>query len=62
MEIAATTKTHMDTQHLIMTKTTPTQTMNDHRTSAHFTTITEPSLLTETEKATIGWNQELTNF
>jgi hypothetical protein len=32
----------MDTQDLISTKTTPTQTMKDHRTSAHFTTMTKP--------------------
>jgi hypothetical protein len=36
-------QTNMDTQNLLTTKTTPIPTMNYHRTSAHFTTMTKPS-------------------
>jgi hypothetical protein len=43
MEIAAMKQTNMDTQNLLMTKTTPTQTLNNHRTPAHFTAMTKPS-------------------
>jgi hypothetical protein len=43
MEIAAMKRANMDTQNLITTKTAPTQTMNDHRTSAHLSTMTKPS-------------------
>jgi hypothetical protein len=43
MGIAAMKQTNMDTQNLLTTKTTPTQTMNDHRISAHFTAMTKPS-------------------
>jgi hypothetical protein len=43
MEIAATKRAKMDTQNLLTTKTTPTQTMNDHIILAHFTAMTKPS-------------------
>jgi hypothetical protein len=43
MEIAAMKRAKMDTQNLLTTKTAPTQTMNDHRTSTHFTAMPKPS-------------------
>jgi hypothetical protein len=43
MEITAMKRANMDTHNLITTKTAPTQTMNDHRTSTHFTAMTKPS-------------------
>jgi hypothetical protein len=43
MEIAAMKLANMDTQNLLTAKTTPTQTMNYHRISAHFTAMTKPS-------------------
>jgi hypothetical protein len=43
MEIAAMKWDNKDTLNLLTTKTTPTQTMNDHRISAHFTAMTKPS-------------------
>jgi hypothetical protein len=43
MEIAAMKQTNMDTQNLLTKKTTPTQIMNDHITSSHFTAMTKPS-------------------
>jgi hypothetical protein len=43
MEIAAMKRAILDTQNMLTTKTTPTQTMNDHRTTAHFTAMTKPS-------------------
>jgi hypothetical protein len=43
MEITAMKWANMDTQNLLTTKTAPTQTMNDNRTSAHLTAMTEPS-------------------
>jgi hypothetical protein len=33
----------MDTYNLLTIKKTPTQTINDHRTAAHFTAMTKPS-------------------
>jgi hypothetical protein len=46
MEIAAMKWASMDTYNLLTTKTTPTQTMNDHRISAHyFTAMTKPSVI-----------------
>jgi hypothetical protein len=33
----------MDTQNILTTNKTPAQTINDHRTAAHFTAITKPS-------------------
>jgi hypothetical protein len=42
METAAMKRANMDTQNLLTTKTTPTQTMNNHIISAHFTTVTKP--------------------
>jgi hypothetical protein len=42
MEIAAMKRANMDTQNLLTKKTTPTQTMNDHRMAAHFTAMTNP--------------------
>jgi hypothetical protein len=35
MEIAAMTRANLDTQNLLITKTTPSQTMNDHITTDH---------------------------
>jgi hypothetical protein len=43
MEIAAMKRANMDTKNLLATKTTPTQTMNDHRMAAHLTAMTKPS-------------------
>jgi hypothetical protein len=43
MEIAAMKRANLDTQNMLTTKTTPAQTMNDHRTTAHFNEMTKPS-------------------
>jgi hypothetical protein len=43
MEIAAMKRANMDTQNLLTTKKTPTQTINDHVISAHSTVMTKPS-------------------
>jgi hypothetical protein len=43
MEIVAMKRANLDTQNLLTTKTTPAQTMNDHRTTAHFNAMTKPS-------------------
>jgi hypothetical protein len=42
MEIVYMKRANLDTQHLLTTKTTPAQTINDHRTTAHFTSMTKP--------------------
>jgi hypothetical protein len=43
MEIAAMKRANLDTQHLLTTKTTSFQTMNDHRTTSHLNAMTKPS-------------------
>jgi hypothetical protein len=43
MEITAMKLANLDTQKLSTTKTTPTQTMNYHRTTDPFTEMTKPS-------------------
>jgi hypothetical protein len=43
MEIAAMKRSNLDTQHMLTTNTTPAQTMNYHRTTAHFTAMTKPT-------------------
>jgi hypothetical protein len=43
MEIAAMKRANFDTYNLLTTKTTPTKTMNDHRSTAHFNAMTKPS-------------------
>jgi hypothetical protein len=43
MEIAAMKRANLDTQNLLTTKTTPAQTMNDNRSTAHFDAMTKPS-------------------
>jgi hypothetical protein len=43
IEIAAMKRSNLDTHNLLTTKTTPDQTMNDHRTTVHFTGTTKPS-------------------
>jgi hypothetical protein len=43
MEIVATKRANLDTQNILTTKTTPAQTMNDHRSTAHFNEMTKPS-------------------
>jgi hypothetical protein len=43
MEIAATKRANLDTHNMFTTNTTPAQTINDHRTTAHFTAMTKPS-------------------
>jgi hypothetical protein len=43
MEIAAMKRANMDTHNMLTRNTTPAQTMNDHRTAAHFTATTKPS-------------------
>jgi hypothetical protein len=40
----------METQYLLTTKTMPTQPVNDHTASAHFTTMTKPSEILFDEK------------
>jgi hypothetical protein len=42
MEIAALKRANLDTQNLLTTKTTPSQTMSDHRSTAHFNEMTKP--------------------
>jgi hypothetical protein len=43
MEIAAMKRANLDTQNILTTKTTYAQTMNSHRTTAHFNAMTKPS-------------------
>jgi hypothetical protein len=43
MEIAAMKRANMDTPIILTTKTTPAQTMNNHRSTAHFNAMTRPS-------------------
>jgi hypothetical protein len=43
MEIAAMKRENLHTQHLLTTNTTPAQTMNNHRSTAHFNAMTKPS-------------------
>jgi hypothetical protein len=43
MEIAAMKRANLDTQNLLTTKTTPVQTMNNHRSTDHFNAMTKPS-------------------
>jgi hypothetical protein len=43
MEIAAMKRANLDTQNMLSTKTTPAQTMKNHRTTAHFNAMTKPS-------------------
>jgi hypothetical protein len=43
METAAMKRANLNTQNLLTTKTTPAQTMNDHRTTVHLNAITKPS-------------------
>jgi hypothetical protein len=42
IKIAGMKQTNMETQNLLTTKTMPTQPVNDHRASAHFTMMTRP--------------------
>jgi hypothetical protein len=42
-DTAARKRANLETQNLLTTNTTPAQTMNDHRTTAHFTAMTKPS-------------------
>jgi hypothetical protein len=43
MEIVAMKQANLDTQNILATKTTLSQTMNDHRTTAHLNAMTKPS-------------------
>jgi hypothetical protein len=43
MEITAMKRANLDTHNLLTTKTTPSHTMNDHRSTAHFNAMTKPS-------------------
>jgi hypothetical protein len=43
MEIVAMKRANLDTQHILTTNKTPSQTTNDHRTTAHFNAINKPS-------------------
>jgi hypothetical protein len=43
MEIAALKRANLDTQKLLTTNTTPSQTISDHRSTAHFNAMTKPS-------------------
>jgi DNA repair protein RadC len=43
MEIAAMKRANLDTHSILTTKTSPAQTMNDHRKTAHFNAMTKPS-------------------
>jgi hypothetical protein len=40
IDIVAMKRANLDTPHMLTTKTTPAQAMNDHRTTARFTEIT----------------------
>jgi hypothetical protein len=42
MEIAGTKRANLDTQNLLTTKTTPAQTMSNHRSTAHLNAMTKP--------------------
>jgi hypothetical protein len=42
MEIAAMKRANLDTQHILTTKTIPTQKISDHRSTAHFNAMTKP--------------------
>jgi hypothetical protein len=43
IKIAAMKRANLDTQNLLTTKTTPAQTMNDHRTTSHFNAMNKHS-------------------
>jgi hypothetical protein len=43
MEIAAMKRANLDTQNILTTKNTPAQSMNDHRKTSHFNTMTKRS-------------------
>jgi hypothetical protein len=43
MEIASLKRVNLDSQHLLTTETTPTQTMSYHRSTVHFNAMTKPS-------------------
>jgi hypothetical protein len=43
MKIAALKRANLDTQNFLTIKTTPAQTMSDHRSTAHFNAMTKPS-------------------
>jgi hypothetical protein len=43
MGITATKRANLDTQNILTTKTTPAQTMSDHRPTAHFNAMTKHS-------------------
>jgi hypothetical protein len=43
MEIAAMTRSNLDTQNLLTTQTTPAQTMDDHRKTSHLNAMTKTS-------------------
>jgi hypothetical protein len=43
MKIAAMKRSNLDTHNLLTTKTTPSQSMNDHRSTAHFNAMTKTS-------------------
>jgi hypothetical protein len=43
MEIAALKRANLDTHKLLTTNATPSQTMSDHRSTAHFNAMTKPS-------------------
>jgi hypothetical protein len=43
MEIAALKRAHLDTQNMLTTKTTPAQTMSDHRSTPQSNAMTKPS-------------------
>jgi hypothetical protein len=72
MEIVGMKQANLDTHNILTTKTTPAQTINYNRTTAHFTVITKPSetLLYRTrdnwpafkENPTIRLNHELTSY
>jgi hypothetical protein len=36
-------RANLDTHNILITKTTPAQTMNDHRSTAHFNAMAKPS-------------------
>jgi hypothetical protein len=43
MEIVAMKRANLDTHNILTTKTTPAQTMNEHRSTDHFNAMTKPS-------------------
>jgi hypothetical protein len=61
MEIAAMKRANLDTQNILTTKTTPAQTMNDNRTTAHFNAMTKLQKHSSTEHRRTGRHSNTTS-